>query len=406
MIRLDLSTPRVFAAGYRADLTAHRAAFGDFPAIDPQALLAEVQASGLDGRGGAGFSAYAKLASTETNRETVVIANAAEGEYLSFKDRALLEHAPHLVIDGLLIAARLVGSSRPVLYARAESLAQMGLLAQERGVQTIQAPGTYISGEASAAARTYLSGDSRPMDRTGRLNQSEPGTSRWGFGRGGRGPILVHNVETLAQLALIARYGAACFAAEGTRLFTVHPRAVAGAGSPMVLELPHGMTTGSILTRAGYTSAGLTDVPAVLTGGFSGTWITPDELDRPIGATSSSVAADARGGVTAVAAGTGIIYPLLPGENPLTVAGDFLSYLAAENAGQCGPCANGLPALVEAYTAASWGAPGAAAEVARLGAGVTGRGMCSHPDATARFAAHTLATFPVRSGAHRTLQTI
>lgn len=382
-LRLDLSTPQVFAAGYHADLAAHRATFGDFPQVPADALLAQVQASGLDGRGGAGFSTYTKLAGTETGRKTTVIANAAEGEYLSFKDRMLLEHAPHLVLDGLLLASALVGSSRPVLYARQESMVGISALARARGVELIQAPGTYISGEASAAARTYLQGISKPMDRTARLNRAEPGTKN--VFRAERGPILVHNVETLAQLALIARYGADWFALKGTRLFTVHTRTGAGA---LVLELPHGSSTREILLKAGFTGFEIAAAPAVLTGGFSGTWVKGEALNTPLGTIPGG-----EGSEQAIAAGTGIIYPLLQKEDPLTIAASFLNYLAAENAGQCGPCVNGLPALADAFTAATLGIPGAAAELARLGRGVSGRGMCKHPHATARFALHTLETF-------------
>lgn len=111
-VRLDLAvgSPRLFAAGHQADAAAHLATFGTVPALNPQQVLEHIFESNLDGRGGASFSTYCKLTTTDQGPKTTIIANGAEGEYLSHKDRTLLLHAPHLVLDGLQIAGELIGT--------------------------------------------------------------------------------------------------------------------------------------------------------------------------------------------------------------------------------------------------------------------------------------------------------
>ncbi|WP_185174637.1 hypothetical protein [Rothia nasimurium] len=95
-VRLDLAvgSPRLFAAGHQADAAAHLATFGTVPALNPQQVLEHIFESNLDGRGGASFSTYCKLTTTDQGPKTTIIANGAEGEYLSHKDRTLLLHAP------------------------------------------------------------------------------------------------------------------------------------------------------------------------------------------------------------------------------------------------------------------------------------------------------------------------
>lgn len=377
-LNLEQSTPRLFAAGYRADFAAHQQTFDDLPAFNPASLLQQIEDAGLDGRGGAGFALFRKLVSTERGRHALVIANGAEGESLSYKDRMLLEHAPHLVLDGLQIAGALVGSGNLYLYARGESLAAMGQLATARGINVVQAPGTFVSGEASAAANAVLTGLAKPMNHVQHLNRAEKqGTHLLAKTRG---PALVQNVETLAHLALIARYGAAWFRSTGgtgTRLFTVHDRR---AGSASVLELADGVSLGAVARRAGIS---LDATPATLIGGFHGRWALPGDVSQPLSAERLNPAA-------------GIIYPLLPEECVLSEASGMINFLARESAGQCGPCTNGLPELAQTFArlvTTSGSTADLRAEIDRLATLIEGRGMCKHPDATVRFAHRTLLTF-------------
>lgn len=382
-IKLDLehSATRLFAAGFYANQAAHERTFGQLPVIHKQELLAELDASGLDGRGGAGFAMFRKMASTEqgTHKKPVVIANAAEGEYLSHKDRMLLLHAPHLVLDGLQVAGALVGSRNLYLYARAESLATVTPLATARGIQVLEAPGTFVSGEASAAVSALLRGSTLPMNHRQHLNRSEK--VEHGFLPKTRGPALVHNVETLAHLALITRYGAQWFrstGATGTRLFTVHHRDRKDTVS--LLELADASNLEEIQRASGLD---FSQAPAILVGGLQGRWVESADYTTPLSAEGINPAA-------------GIIYPLKPHEHPVQVAAGIINYLAGESAGQCGPCFNGLPELAASFTQLLIPGKNHAqirSEIAAISALVTDRGMCKHPDATAGFAAHTAQKF-------------
>jgi NADH:ubiquinone oxidoreductase subunit F (NADH-binding) len=95
----------------------HQRLLGPLPDVDPATLLRAVADSGLTGRGGAAFSTARKLASVASGAHPVVVANGAEGEPASSKDRVLLSTAPHLVLDGLALAARATGARTAYLYA-------------------------------------------------------------------------------------------------------------------------------------------------------------------------------------------------------------------------------------------------------------------------------------------------
>jgi NADH:ubiquinone oxidoreductase subunit F (NADH-binding) len=128
---------RLFASGLPA-YSAHERAYGPLPAVpNPSDLVREIEASGLTGRGGAGFPTARKIALLRSRTgpgggRPVVIANGAEGEPLSIKDATLLRHAPHLVIDGLLIAAAVAGAADAFLYAGRDELADVRRALGER----------------------------------------------------------------------------------------------------------------------------------------------------------------------------------------------------------------------------------------------------------------------------------
>lgn len=228
VVQAPAGARRLLAAGAEADHEAHLRTFGPLPLRDAVALLDQLEASGLTGRGGAGFPAWRKLAATgeaaarrRRGRAPILIANGSEGEPLSWKDEVLLQNAPHLVIDGMLTAARTLGARNVLLYAGSGSLAAVeravGERADARGIEVVEAADGFISGEASAVVNAIENDDPRPIDRTVRLSES---------GLRGR-PTLVHNVETMAHLGLIARFGGAWFRSvgspedPGTRLITL-----------------------------------------------------------------------------------------------------------------------------------------------------------------------------------------
>ncbi|MFF2051964.1 NADH-ubiquinone oxidoreductase-F iron-sulfur binding region domain-containing protein [Leifsonia sp. NPDC058194] len=381
------SAPRLLAAGPTAGADRHAAVFGPRPRPVLDVLLDELELAGLTGRGGGSFPAYRKLAATGGRRGAVVIGNGGEGEPWSAKDAVLLENAPHLVIDGLLIAADALGAGRAILSVRSGSLdAVRGALAERRDaarVEIVPAAEGFVAGEASAVVRYLRTGVAKPADRTRRLSEA---------GLDGR-PTLVHNVETLAQLALVARYGGAWFrssgspADPGTRLLTVG----GDVPDPGVVEAPSTTTIADAIRLAGGEPA---NAGAALIGGYHGVWVPA----AGFGAALSVVGLAPWG----AAPGAGVVHVLAPDRCGLAATATVLQELAAASAGQCGPCRFGLPALAARFGEIAGGrlTAEAAAEAVRLADLVDGRGSCHHPDGTARLARSALRVFAADVLAH------
>jgi NADH:ubiquinone oxidoreductase subunit F (NADH-binding) len=271
----------------RADLASHLAHHGPLPMPVrgdrswARRFTAEVGASGLTGRGGAAFPSAVKLDSlVDGGGPATLIVNAMEGEPASAKDTVLLACAPHLVLDGAELAATASGASRIVVCVasdRPEGARAIARAVQERGtgalspipVAVAHPPGRYVGGEESALVRWLDGGPAAP---TFRPDKTVPLVL-------GRRPALVHNAETLAHVALIARHGAEWFRSKGTAeapgtcLVTVS----GGVERPGVYEVPMGT---SLRELVGNTGPG-GEVAAVLVGGFGGAWVGPAALDTP-----------------------------------------------------------------------------------------------------------------------------
>ncbi len=385
-------TARLFAAGNNAGLAAHEQAYEALPTRGIDARFVDaVETAGLTGRGGAAFASWRKIAATADarsgapiSRKPVVIANGAEGEPLSFKDKTLLAHAPHLVIDGLLTAARAVSGARLYIYVTAVNVPPVErALAQRqdaRRIRVVEAAETFISGEASAVVNGIAHGTGLPTDHRRRLSES---------GFKGR-PTLVLNVETLAHMALIARHGSGWFRTEGserdpgTRLLSV-----TGPAGGKVVEAAGDARLGDVLADAGIDASA---VQAVLVGGYHGRWVRPlDYRLSPSGPASHTVPP-----------GAGVVYALPASQCGLETTAQILSYLAGESAKQCGPCMFGLPAMARVLNAIVDGSrdPQLVRELGRLGKLVTGRGACHHPDGTAQLVGSALDTFSADVEAH------
>ena len=389
-----VSTSRLLSAG-APDLDTHLRQAGPLPwAGGPGPLTQLIEASGLTGRGGAGFPSARKLAAVAAGKRAVVVANGAEGEPLSSKDRVLLTRAPHLVLDGLQLVAEATDAAEAHVYVPADLAdALRAAIAERHGldrvaVQVAIAPDRFISGEESAVVSRLSGGLALPRDK-----------SRLVVTAGVRGrPTLVHNVETLAHLALAARRGPAWFREVGTAqepgsfLATIS----GGVASPGVYEFGYGVRLGELLAAAGGPSAPLS---AVLIGGYHGAWVPfPDAADTPV----------SRAGLAPFGAspGAGVIAALPATTCGLTQTSRILNYLAEQSAGQCGPCLNGLPVLAETFARlvgrpGTPAAPGALSEVQRMSGLVEGRGACHHPDGTVRLARSALQTFSSDIAAHR-----
>jgi NADH:ubiquinone oxidoreductase subunit F (NADH-binding) len=246
----------------------------------------------------------------------------------------------------------------------------------------VQPPARYITGEESALV-SWL--DQRPARPFLRVDKSVPL-------RVGRRRVLVHNAETLAQVALIARHGPGWFRrlgtpdAPGSTLVTV----TGAVRLPGVLEVELGTPVIDILGRAGLEGP----VAGVLVGGYGGAWLHPAHLATPY----------APGPLTAVGAtqGVGILIALPVGGCGIAETARVARYMAGESSGQCGPCVFGLPAIADDLEQLRIGraGPGAVERILDRAATVHGRGACRHPDGVARLVRSALAAFADDARAH------
>ncbi|HYO42116.1 MAG TPA: NADH-ubiquinone oxidoreductase-F iron-sulfur binding region domain-containing protein [Candidatus Limnocylindrales bacterium] len=368
---------------------AHRARLGPLPPTYANGdLITTLESSGLLGRGGAGFPVGRKwrsMASRKAGR-AVIVANGAEGEPPSFKDRTLMANRPHLVLDGAALAAEAVDADEIVLYVGEEheaAVAAMRRAMRERRVdirrpmRLVEAPIGYVAGEASAAVHAINAGDARPTTTPPRMSQS---------GVGGH-PTLVQNVESLAAVALIARHGddwyrsAGRLASKGTALVTVTGQ----LGAQGVREIELGTSLGEVVEATGGRRE---DLSAVVLGGYFGTWTGIDEAwDLPL-----DPAAMHEAGLTF---GCGIVGVLGVGSCGVAATAEILAFMARESAGQCGPCVYGLGAIAEAIRRIAHGAGTDQDQdnLVRWAALVSGRGACHHPDGAIQLLMSALHAF-------------
>ncbi len=356
-----------------------------------------IAASGLLGRGGAAFPTARKLAAVAGAREpAVVVANGAEGEPASDKDAWLLEAVSHLVLDGALLAAQVSGAADVLVCVRESAprahAAVSRALAERAQARMLPAPteivttpGAYLAGEENALVSFLNGGPVKPTFAPPRV--VERGVAKR--------PTLVQNIETLAHIALIARYGPDWFreagtpAEPGTRLVTLS----GAVTDPGVYEIEPGARLRDLLAAAGGATA---PIRALLLGGYFGSWIDGELADevileedylRPLGA----------------GMGAGVVVVLPESACPVAETARVSAFLSREAAGQCGPCTHGLGAIAAGVErlAAARAEPALDEDLARWQAIVPGRGACRHPDGAVRFVASALEVFAPEFRDHR-----
>lgn len=350
-------------------------------------VIPVLEASGLLGRGGAGFPVGRKWRSVAERADggTVVLVNGAEGEPLSAKDRALMTLRPHLVLDGAQLAAEAVGADEVILYvgsAHVTARSSIEAALAERGRQIavptriVQAPDRYVAGEASAAVHFVNAADARPTTTPPRMSE---------IGVGGR-PTVVQNVESLAYAALIARGGDGWYrsagraATPGTGLVTV-----SGVPNPGVREIDLGATVGEVGRMAG---AERSLASAVLIGGYFGAWASPEEVwDMALDPAGMRIAGHSFG--------CGVVSFLPTDVCGVTATAGIMSYMAGESAAQCGPCVFGLRAIADAVERLASGRAEVddLARLERWSGQLAGRGACKHPDGAVGLLASGLRVF-------------
>ena len=376
------------AAGAES-LAEHERRLGPRPtARDASGLIGVLDASGLLGRGGAGFPVARKWASVAGRRggRAVVVANGAEGEPLSAKDRSIMAARPHLVLDGAELAAEAVGADLVILYVGSAHTAALAAIrhataervaAGRRSVEVIPAPATYVAGEESAAVHFLNDGDARPT-----MTPPRP----YERGVGGKA-TLVQNVETLAHVALVARYGDAWYRELGTGPTRGSALVTVGgaAAYPGVTEIGLGTPIRELAAAAGAPS----DAHAILLGGYFGGWVPARSAwDLPL----DPVMLRSSG----TAFGAGVVHFLAPTQCGVEATARILDYMAGQSAAQCGPCVFGLRAIADAAARLASGHPVDGDDLARLSrwsGQLAGRGACKHPDGAVGLLASALRVF-------------
>ena len=320
----------------------------------------------------------------------VVVANGTEGEPASSKDKVLLARSPHLVLDGAVLAAAMVGARQAVIVVHHsvreiidEAVAERRRARSDRvRIRVVTGADRFVAGEASAVVHWIERGVPTPTRTPPRLSER---------GLGGK-PTLVQNVETLAHLALIARYGASWFRALGTArepgsmLVTI----LGAVNEPCVHEIAIGTPVGDVLRLAGGPSEPL---QALLLGGYFGRWAGASEAaSLPF---SSAGLAPLGAGI-----GAGLIAALPAGACGIAETARVVQYLADESAGQCGPCLFGLGAVAGEMQRLADGRTSSLATLRRWLGQVDGRGACRHPDGTVGLIRSALTVFEAELEQH------
>jgi NADH:ubiquinone oxidoreductase subunit F (NADH-binding) len=397
------------------DCAAYLGDGGYRPLADADKLLDEVELSGLLGRGGAAFPLAVKLHAVRDARHrghqtgglgapparggersdpgigTVVVANGEEAEPASVKDRWLLRNRPHLILDGLRLAVRMVAADSAYVYvsdpdaARAIDVALAELDAQTLGgldIMVVTVDAGYVAGEETAAVRAINGGPAKPTDKPPRPFQ---------HGVGGR-PTLVSNVETLASLPYLHRHGSAAFRSEGTPMSPgTFLATVTGAGrSPGLYEIPYGLAFTELLALHQISAD---QVRGVLMGGYFAGLLNREVL----GATLDHET------MRRLSSGLGCgAISVLTDDCPVAVAASVLAYFDRENAGQCGSCFNGTAAMAAVAGALRDGVATAEdlTRFQRWSVVLRGRGACATLDAATNVAASLLVQFPQSVARH------
>ncbi len=357
-------------------------------------LIDQIEQAGLGGRGGAGFPMARKMrAVTAARGKPIVVINATEGEPASLKDRTLLEALPQLVLDGAALAARAIGSDVAILCVRESAGVALERAARALGERD-RLPGNWPRILLTTVPEGYVVGHESAL--VSHLNGGQPKptfTPPMPFERGvRRRPTLVNNAETLAHVALIARYGPRWFRElgladqPGSTLVTLSGPLV----YPGVYEVEHGASICSLVDAAGGTRD---RVRAALFGGYAGAWVGGDALPN-------LTLSDAQLAPHGASVGAGVVLLLSERACPVAETARVTSWMAGQSAGQCGPCVHGLDTLARTLeqlasgTVASGTATSRGIErVEQLGALVRGRGACSHPDGAARFVISAVDVF-------------
>ena len=352
---------------------------------NPQAVLDAVSASGLRGRGGAGFPTGQKwsFAALESEATKYIVVNGGEDEPGSQKDRVVIEFFPHKVLEGVILAAFAIGAVEAIFYVNStygRALTQLqgaidratesGFLGEDilgsrysLTVRIFPASQEYVAGEDSAALEAIEGREPKPR-------QKPPFPTAVGlYGK----PTAVNNVETFAYIPAIIRNGPEWFRGQGTMdnpgtmLFTLP----ANVSLPGVVELPIGTPLSELIVTYGGGLASGRGIKAVLPGGPSSGFLSAADLDvpmdrQPLMARGSSL-------------GCGVIRIVEEGQCIVEIVNEIAQFFSVESCGQCPACSmeTSNMAKIMATVQAGTANPQMLAQIPKLAAFAKGKGFCS-----------------------------
>lgn len=362
-------------------LDGYKALAKALTSMTPEEVIEEVKASGLRGRGGAGFPTGLKWESRKKAKDypKYVICNADEGDPGAFMDRSIIEADPHSVIEGMAIGAYAIGASYGYIYTRVEyplaikrmewaiqQAREYGLLGENIfgtgfnfNMGIFKGAGAFVCGETTSLV-TSIEG------RAPEPRQRPPRTELWNK------PTVINNVETWANVPAIILEGAEWFSqigtetSKGTKVFSLAGK-INNAG---LIEVPMGITLREMVYKIGGGIPNEKKFKAVQTGGPSGGCIPESLLDLPVDyeRLTEAGAMMGSGGMIVMDENTCMV----------DVAKYFLEFLRDESCGKCSSCREGISAMLEIVTniCQGKGREGDIEFLEELGAAVTDTSLC------------------------------
>lgn len=339
------------------DIKGYRGA-GGFTALskamtmDPAQIVAEIEKSGLRGRGGAGFPTGVKWKFTagEAGSEKYAIANADEGEPGTFKDRYIMEKVPFRFLEGLMIAAAAIGAGEAWIYIRHEYSVSVKVLKEAMALmyeagfagENVAGSGRRIELYLTTGAGSYLCGDETTMlesmeGKRGNPRFKPPFPAQKGFRSK---PTVVNNVETLAHVPDIIANGADWYRSigtensPGTKLYCLSGK----INKPGVYELPMGTTLRSLIYDFAGGVSGNGSLKGALLGGAAGTFTDTSILDAQMDFDNLKTH-----GATL---GSGAVIVLNEQDHLPDLLMNILGFFKHESCGKCVPCRVGCLRLV------------------------------------------------------------
>ncbi len=329
--------------------------------MKPEQVVDEVTASGLRGRGGAGFPTGRKWRAVREAKGTpkYIVCNADEGDPGAYMDRGVLEGDPHSVIEGMLIGAYAMGASSGVIYVREEYPLAVARIREaidqaERAdllgddilgsafsfrISVVKGAGAFVCGEETALIASLEGRVGEPRPRP--PYPSEKGL--WGK------PTCINNVETWATVPVIVSRGGAWFAtigterSKGTKVFSL----VGNVANTALIEVPMGTTLGDVVNEIGGGVPKGRTAKAVQTGGPSGGCIPAGQFGLPVDYESLTQAGSIMG--------SGGMIVMDDHTCMVDIARYFLGFLEDESCGKCFPCRVGTQRMKEVVTRISEG---------------------------------------------------